>query len=149
MRNVLRFLTVTTTLLCSSAYAADTAAQVDRFMVDQDGTRIETLAQGHEPLIVMLRSLGRSGEDYSQTPTKPTVSACCGRSRASSRKARVRWSSGREVAEVVITGAAMDDRSADALKPARPGGDPEHGSDASVEGALTCGFGPGLWDKTG
>lgn len=70
MRNVLRSLIVTTTMLSSAAYAADTAAQVDRFMVTHDGARIETLAEGHGPLIVMLPSLGRSGEDYSQTAAK-------------------------------------------------------------------------------
>ena len=70
MRNTLRALIVTATLLSSAAYAADTPAEVDRFMVPHDDAQIETLAQGRGPLIVILPSLGRSGEDYGQTATK-------------------------------------------------------------------------------
>ena len=70
MRNMLRALIVATTMLSSAAYAADTAAQVDRFVVTHDEARIETLAEGRGPLIVMLPSLGRSGEDYSQTAAR-------------------------------------------------------------------------------
>jgi pimeloyl-ACP methyl ester carboxylesterase len=70
MRNVMRSLVFTAGLLSTTAYAADPAGTVERFIVPHDGARIEALVQGQGPLIVMLPSLGRSGEDYDQVAAK-------------------------------------------------------------------------------
>lgn len=66
MRSVLRSAVFMAGLLSAAAYAADAPNKVERFIVPHGDARIETLAQGQGPLIVMLPSLGRSGEDYDQ-----------------------------------------------------------------------------------
>jgi pimeloyl-ACP methyl ester carboxylesterase len=70
MRSVLRSAVFMAGLLSATAYAADAPDKVERFIVAHGDARIETLAQGQGPLIVMLPSLGRSGEDYGQTAAK-------------------------------------------------------------------------------
>ena len=70
MRNAIRSLVITGSLLSAAAYAADAPDKVERFIVPHNDARIETLAQGQGPVIVMLPSLGRSGEDYDQVATK-------------------------------------------------------------------------------
>jgi pimeloyl-ACP methyl ester carboxylesterase len=69
-RNAIYSLVVTASLLPAIANAADASDKVGRFIVPHDDARIETLAQGQGPVIVMLPSLGRSGEDYDQVAAK-------------------------------------------------------------------------------
>ena len=70
MRKVLRSAVFMAGLLSSTAYAADAPDKVERFIVPHGDAQIEALAQGQGPLIVMLPSLGRSGEDYNQVAAK-------------------------------------------------------------------------------
>ncbi|MBV9593481.1 MAG: alpha/beta hydrolase [Actinobacteria bacterium] len=70
MRKMLRSLMFTAGLLSATAYAADPPDKVEHVIVPHGDARIETLAQGQGPLIVMLPSLGRSGEDYNQVAAK-------------------------------------------------------------------------------
>jgi pimeloyl-ACP methyl ester carboxylesterase len=71
MRAMLRVLVVT---LGTGAFASVAAAAapdaVERFVVLRNGVQIETLAQGEGSVIVILPSLGRSGEDYDQVAAK-------------------------------------------------------------------------------
>jgi pimeloyl-ACP methyl ester carboxylesterase len=67
MRAMLRDIVATLgTMAFASVAAAAAPDAVERFVVPRDGVRIETLAQGQGPIIVILPSLGRSGEDYDQ-----------------------------------------------------------------------------------
>lgn len=52
------------TLIGTAAFAAPAAAPVERKIVSHGNVRIEVLAQGKGPIIVMLPSLGRSGRDF-------------------------------------------------------------------------------------
>ena len=70
MRSLICSLIVTGSLLSATAYATDAPDKVERFIVPHGDARIETLAQGDGPLIVMIPSLGRSGEDYDQVAAK-------------------------------------------------------------------------------
>jgi hypothetical protein len=64
MKNVLRSVFVTiSTCAAFSAHAQDPSA-VERHVVSRDNVDIEVLSQGSGPVLVLLPSLGRSGEDY-------------------------------------------------------------------------------------
>jgi pimeloyl-ACP methyl ester carboxylesterase len=64
MKRLLRSLFIAiSTCAAFSAHAEDPSA-VQRRLVSRDSIDIEVLSQGSGPLIVMLPSLGRSGEDY-------------------------------------------------------------------------------------
>jgi pimeloyl-ACP methyl ester carboxylesterase len=64
MKSVLRSLFVTvSTCVAFSAHAHDPSA-VERQVVSRDNVDTEVLSQGSGPVIVLLPSLGRSGEDY-------------------------------------------------------------------------------------
>jgi pimeloyl-ACP methyl ester carboxylesterase len=64
MKNVLRSFFVTiSTCAAFSAHAQDPSA-VERHIVSRDTVDIEVLSQGSGPVLVLLPSLGRSGEDY-------------------------------------------------------------------------------------
>ena len=94
MRAMLRVLVVTlgTSGLASVAGAAAPDA-VERFVVLRNGVQIESLAQGHGPVIVVLPSLGRSGEDYDQVAAKLAADASgfCDPSRAALGRATGPW----------------------------------------------------------
>jgi pimeloyl-ACP methyl ester carboxylesterase len=71
MQVMLRVLVVTLGTIAFASLGAATASDgVERFVVPGNGVRIETLAQGQGPIIVILPSLGRSGEDYDQVAAK-------------------------------------------------------------------------------
>lgn len=64
MKNILRSFAVTiSTCAAFSTHAQDSSA-VERRVVSRDRIDIEVLSQGAGPLIALLPSLGRSGEDY-------------------------------------------------------------------------------------
>jgi pimeloyl-ACP methyl ester carboxylesterase len=58
------------TAVSASAYAATDGIPVERTVVSHDGVRIEALEQGQGPIIVIVPSLGRSGEDYDVVSAK-------------------------------------------------------------------------------
>jgi len=58
------------TVVSASAHAATDAFPIERTIVSHDGVQIEALAQGQGPIIVILPSLGRSGEDYDVVSAK-------------------------------------------------------------------------------
>jgi hypothetical protein len=64
MKNILRSLFVTlSTCTVLPAHANDPSA-VERHVLSRDNVDIEVMSQGAGPVIVLLPSLGRSGEDY-------------------------------------------------------------------------------------
>ena len=64
MKNILRSLFITISTCAAFSAHADDPSAVARRLVSRDNIDIEVLSQGSGPLIVMLPSLGRSGEDY-------------------------------------------------------------------------------------
>ena len=64
MKNILRSLFITISTCAAFSAHADDPSAVARRVVSRDNIDIEVLSQGSGPLIVMLPSLGRSGEDY-------------------------------------------------------------------------------------
>jgi hypothetical protein len=64
MKNIIRssFVAIST-CAALSAHAQD-PSEVERHVVSRDNVDIEVLSQGPGPVIVLLPSLGRSGEDY-------------------------------------------------------------------------------------
>ena len=64
MKQILRSLFITISTCAAFSAHADDPSAVARRLVSRDNVDIEVLSQGSGPLIVMLPSLGRSGEDY-------------------------------------------------------------------------------------
>ncbi|WP_018259963.1 alpha/beta fold hydrolase [Methylobacterium sp. WSM2598] len=64
MRRLLHALALGSMMLAASPVLAREAGSVTQTMVERDGVKIEALSQGTGPTIVILPSLGRSGEDY-------------------------------------------------------------------------------------
>ena len=64
MKRILRSLFIAISTCAAFPAHADDPSAVQRRLVSRDKVDIEVLSQGSGPLIVMLPSLGRSGEDY-------------------------------------------------------------------------------------
>src|ERR1700712_4049878 len=69
MKHVLLSLCVTIAMCAALPANAQNPSAVERRIVSRGAVDIEVLSQGSGPVIVMLPSLGRSGEDYDAVAT--------------------------------------------------------------------------------